>query len=401
MSKLRICFVHEESPFSGSACAGIARYVETMSVQMARMGHQVYVLARNAEDRTLDIGVGQLTELRPELGIWEKRAVARARPDIVHELVDILTHSLAVRRRLQELESNGGLDVIAFADWRAEGLCVGPASVTAKRLVRLHAPTVMVAYANDWDWGFRLRLLNGLERHMCERVDLLTSPSAAMASFARERMPLRSLEPVVIPNPVDTEHFRPLPEVAQDPHVVLCVGRIEAFKGSDVLINAMPLVWRSIPQARVVFAGGTNDWNRGWAEDLKRQWQGDDRVAFLGLVGRESLPRLYNQARVLVVPSRFESFGYTCAEGMSCGLPVVASNAGSLPELIDHERDGLLFPACDAHSLAEHIVALLRDGVLGRTLGRHAREKMVTKFASPVVAKQMQAVYESLLEPSV
>jgi glycosyltransferase involved in cell wall biosynthesis len=222
-----------------------------------------------------------------------------------------------------------------------------------------------------------------------------------MAAFAAERMPLRTATPNVVPNPVDTNHFRPMPEIAKDPLMVLCVGRIEPFKGSDILAEAMRLVWDSVPQARAFFAGGSNDWNRVWAEDFRAQWEGESRVVFLGPVDRDDLPSLYNRARVLTVPSRFESFGYTCAEGMSCGLPVVASDAGSLPELVEDGRDGLLFPSSDAERLADHIVALLRDGGLGRRLGAEAREKMVYHYGAPVIARKMYAEYEALLEPSV
>lgn len=389
--------MHEESPFSGSACAGIARYVGTMSAAMARMGHRVHVVARNAGGRSFAVGAGTLRELSPRRTLWERRAVARARPAIVREIVDLLTHSMAVSRTLCRLEADEGLDVVVFADWRAEGLYVSSRRIKAKRVVRLHAPTVMVAYANGWAWGPRLRLMNALERHMCERADMLTSPSRAMKVFAGERMPLRSATPIVVPNPVDTDHFLPMPEVTKEPFTVLCVGRIEPFKGSDIAAEAMRLVWRSVPEARLCFAGGANEWNRGWAEEFQRKWEGHPRVTFLGLVDRRDLPALYNRATVLVVPSRYESFGYTCAEGMSCGLPVVASDAGSLPELIENGQDGLLFPVCDAERLAEHILELLRDGDHRRRLGLRARKKMVDQFASAVIAVRMESLYEALV----
>jgi len=397
VKSLKICYVHEESPFSGHACAGIARYVGTMAVEMAQRGHQVYVVARNARGQSISFPEGALYELSPMRGAWENLAVSAARPAVVREIVALLAHGVAVFRTLRKLEAAEGLDVVVFADWRAEGICVSFRPIKAKWIVRLHAPTVMVAYANGWAWGPKLRVINALERHMCEKADLLTSPSRAMAAFARERMPLRSAKPVVIPNPVDTDHFRPMPEVDKEPFTVLCVGRIEPFKGSDVVAEAMRLVWKKVPEAKLYFAGGINEWNRSWAQKFKREWESDPRVIFLGLIDRKDLPYLYNRAAVLVVPSRYESFGYSCAEGMSCGLPVIASNVGSLPELIEHGRDGLLFPVCDAECLAEHLVELLRDGDLRHRLGLRAREKMLDQFASPIVASSMESIYRTVV----
>ena len=399
VKSLKICYVHEESSLGGGACAGIARYFEGLAFEMAKRGHRVSLLARNAKGYNFSFpGGGRLRELAPIYHRGRRLIASRIVPKNAREIVGILSYAVSVWRRLRWLEATEGLDIVNFVDWRAEGFWLCFNHIKAKTVVTLEAPTIMVAYANNWALGMKLRSINVLEKHMCERAHQLVSPSQAMAAFARERMPLRTAKPIaVVSNPVDTDRFRPMPEVNKEPLTVLFVGRIEPFKGSDIAAEAMRLVWKKLPEARLYFAGGANTWNHAWAQDFKAKWENEPRVTFLGLVNRDELPHLYNRATVLTVPSRYESFGHVCAEGMSCGLPVIASDAGSLPELIEHGRDGLLFPVYHAERLAQHLIDLLQNEEYRRRLGLRARQKVVDKFASPIIAAKMESIYQTLV----
>ncbi|MBA3748282.1 MAG: glycosyltransferase family 4 protein, partial [Solirubrobacterales bacterium] len=99
------------------------------------------------------------------------------------------------------------------------------------------------------------------------------------------------------------------------------------------------------------------------------------------------------RASVCLVPSRFEAFGYTCLEAMSCGRPVVASKVGGLPEIISDGQDGQLVAPDDPDALSEAVIGLLTDPDLRWRLGSAARATVLQRFAAPVVARAVTALY--------
>jgi len=98
-------------------------------------------------------------------------------------------------------------------------------------------------------------------------------------------------------------------------------------------------------------------------------------VRLHGRVDRQSIGRFYSQADVFVLPSSYEPFGIVFAEAMSCGLPIVATSAGGIPELVAHGENGLLVPPNDVGALAEAIASLAADRELRRALGARSYEK--------------------------
>jgi glycosyltransferase involved in cell wall biosynthesis len=97
---------------------------------------------------------------------------------------------------------------------------------------------------------------------------------------------------------------------------------------------------------------------------------------------------------VFVMPSYYETFGISCLEAMAFGLPVVATRAGGLPEVVEDGVTGLLVPPGDTHALAEAIGRLLRDPDLRRRLGEAGRERVLARFTAEHVVKEMIPVYE-------
>ncbi|MDQ7904125.1 glycosyltransferase family 4 protein [Phytohabitans sp. ZYX-F-186] len=166
--------------------------------------------------------------------------------------------------------------------------------------------------------------------------------------------------------------------------VVGCVGRLDAVKGQDVLIDALP----RLPGVRVRLVGS------GAREAALRS-----QAARLGVADRVELTgwtdRVADQLHDMDVycqPSRYETLGLALIEAMGAGLPCVASATGGVPELLDAGRCGRLVPAGDAAALAEAIGRLATDPAARQALGRQARERTLAAFT----AERMAARYESL-----
>jgi glycosyltransferase involved in cell wall biosynthesis len=122
------------------------------------------------------------------------------------------------------------------------------------------------------------------------------------------------------------------------------------------------------------------------------------RVRFLGLLSRQALLDAYHRAEVVVVPSLWEEpFGLPVVEGMACGLPCIGSNAGGIPELIEHEQTGLLVERGDAAGLAAALRRLAHDPAARQRFGENGRERAERLLDWSVLAGRLDALYERVL----
>ncbi len=153
---------------------------------------------------------------------------------------------------------------------------------------------------------------------------------------------------------------------------LLYFGRLDWFqKGLDVLLQAFASLTREFPELRLRIAGRGKDADR--VEAAVDELGIRHAVEIRGSVSEEEKRRLFSEAKLLLMPSRFEGFGMVAAEAMASGVPVVAAAAGSLPEVIAPPGGGVLVPAGDAAALAEAVVALLNEPARRQELSRSAR----------------------------
>lgn len=160
-------------------------------------------------------------------------------------------------------------------------------------------------------------------------------------------------------------------------------GWLSAVKGAADLLEAMPSVWREVPDCGLVFLG------RGGLEaDLRRRadkLDGRGRVVFLGW--REDLPRILPLLDLFVLPSRNEGMGRVLVEAMACGVPIVAAAACGIPDLVEDGQTGLLVPPGDVAALAGGIRRLLGDRALAERLSAAGLRRCRDFELSRMVAK--------------
>ncbi|MGQ0603952.1 MAG: glycosyltransferase family 4 protein, partial [Anaerolineales bacterium] len=173
---------------------------------------------------------------------------------------------------------------------------------------------------------------------------------------------------------------------------ILYVGTIEPRKNLNTLLEAYAVLRRSLPDVGLVIAGG-----KGWLYDdffaRLRALSLEPHVTLTGYVPEADLPALINCAEVFAYPSVFEGFGLPPLEAMACGVPVIASNASSLPDVVGEA--GLLLAPKDVRAWVEALSGVLvnpalRDDLRARGLRR------AQSFTWQAAAQKTLAVYQSL-----
>lgn len=190
---------------------------------------------------------------------------------------------------------------------------------------------------------------------------------------------------VVVPPGVDLSHFRPLSQSQcreslgyGEEKNILFVGRLEPLKGLDNLFRAVASLENSGSVRLNVVGGDENSQEKMRLENLARRMKLTQSIRFVGSVTRDNLPIHFNAADVCVLPSYYESFGLAALEASACGRPVVASNVGGLPAIVQDSVTGYLVEAHSADDMAERLCDLLRDGALRSRMGSAARQHAET-----------------------
>lgn len=182
---------------------------------------------------------------------------------------------------------------------------------------------------------------------------------------------------ILIPG-VNLQHFRPKDKLqakiaigAELEHeIVLFVGRIEPLKGIDNIIYSLKILLERNPLLKVclwVVGGNTSEEIAMWSEELqklekiRRLLNISASVKFVGRKHQRDLPDYYNAARLVVMPSHYESFGITALEAMACGVPVITTDATGVSDLFDKKHHAMITSANNPLLLAEKMKNLLTD----------------------------------------
>jgi len=186
----------------------------------------------------------------------------------------------------------------------------------------------------------------GLFRLLVRAADAVAACSAEAAAYATRVGHARRV--AVVPNGYDPAEFRPGPPFPHPRPYVLGLGRLEAQKGFDLLIEA--LARREVPALDLVLAG--DGAARAQLEELARARGLAPRVCFLGATDRPTTLALLRGAVAVACPSRFEGLPLVCLEALAAGRPVVAAAVNGIPELIREGETGFLVPPEDPTALA-------------------------------------------------
>jgi glycosyltransferase involved in cell wall biosynthesis len=245
------------------------------------------------------------------------------------------------------------------------------------------------------------------DRWLMEYTDRVVALSRSHARYLAETEGVGWGRMAVIENGIDVEHYaradagdveRLRLELGLGPRdrVVLMVAALRPEKAHEVFLEAARLLVDSRQDVKFLVVGDGP--RRAELEALRRRLELEAYVQFLGV--RDDVARLLHAAHVLVLPSHpaVETLPLSVLEAMAAGVPVVATRVGSLPEVIESGRTGVLIEPGDPPSLAEAIEGVVDDPAHSRQMAAAAREVVASRFSVEPMVEKYAALFRSLAE---
>jgi glycosyltransferase involved in cell wall biosynthesis len=233
-----------------------------------------------------------------------------------------------------------------------------------------------------------------IESKLLSLSNLITTVSLSV-SRELEEYGFDPKKTIVIGNGVDEKTFAPLQNDNRGSYV-LYTGVLRARKGLFDFIECAKRVCDAHPESKFVICG-TGPFFPKIVEKVRRMGL-QKQVIFLGYVSKENLVHVYQNAAVQVVPSHYEGLPTVLLEGMSCGIPVVATTVGGNSEVISQGVNGFLVPPKSPVKLANAVSKLLDDAPLRDRIGHAARKTIEEHYTWDKVADKIVECYDSVLQ---
>jgi D-inositol-3-phosphate glycosyltransferase len=395
----------------GKDTGGMNVYVRELTAHLGRLGIHADVFTRSQDEH--------VPHVLHDLGYGNRVVHIPAGPEIPLPKKELGTYLPQFVEGIQHFaaEKNIHYDLIHSHYWLS-GIAAGSLKESWKVPViqMFHTLGLMknriARSPEEWEGEYRI---DG-EKMVVQMADRIVAATLAEDQQLQSLYHANRSKITIIPPGVDTSRFYPIPAdeaknvvgVPPQDCMVLFVGRIEPLKGVDTLIRAMALLRQQditapCPVYLSIIGGDpdvspeqmTTEMKR--LQELSRDLEVNNLVIFLGKRSQDTLAYFYSAAEVLVMPSHYESFGMVALEAMACGTPVIASQVGGLPFLVQDGLTGYVIPEGDPQALCDRLRHLLSEPELRSQLGEQAAA-YAQQYAWEKISAQVIKVYQGLLK---
>jgi len=345
----------------------IATY--NLAKYLAKRGHEIYVITSYDERYYLPPG---LPKIYKENGFYVHR-ISRSKIRII----GVFSFYVKIFLKIRTIKP----DIV-----QVQSIDIGISAWLIKKILTI--PYVV------WGRGSDVYQLNRFGRIRSKLI--LKNADAILALTENMRITLKNIcntEIYIVPNGIDLEEYNGgtlFPDRKTGTKNILFVGTLRLVKGVQYLITSMKKIHEEMPDARLILVGDGEERERLAALSLQLGIQ--KHVQFIGIVPQEKVKTFMQQADVFVLPSLSEGFPNVIIEAMACGLPIIASRVGGIPDILTNDTNGYLVEAKDTHDMANKIILLLSDDALRKKISDNNR-LLVKKYAWENVIFKLEKIY--------
>ena len=413
---LKVLFLEQQT--SSRIWNGIGSHTVELTRVLAAGGHEVHQIS--CPHPSLDVDdEGVHVHYRPEVRLRGSRRLLelplirtirdrwRGRDaEVLRDLRLSLSNYLAYRRLRIDCDvieaSTYPCQSLVFAILRSKPLVLTRPGLSNEEIVRafdLPADVADSLAEERQPIRFFKRVKEAMIAAEARGAQLEVVPSRLLAS-TKDRLTEQPSDAWVIPHIVQTRPGAALAPVMDTGVVVLCVGRRQPLKGCELLVEAAGLLASDIDDLQVIFVGRPKGQRHGlpyedWLQ--RRSAELHAPCQFVGHVSREELDRWYAQARVVALPSWFDSYQMVALEAMAAGRPVVCTANVGLADLIAEFDAGTVVPAGDPVRLAEALRLYLVNPQASSEAGARGREMVETRLTTQAFVAQRTAAYQEAI----
>ena len=314
--------------------------------------------------------------------------------EVIRDRSKILLPTPRVNRAVAKIIRERAIATVAFG-------AAAPLAWMSATLRRAGATRIVALTHGHEVWWSKLFPFNLIMRRIGQTTNALTYLGEFTRNAISKSLSKKSAAAMVKIAPgIDTEHFKPVD--ARDlreslglrhKKVIVSVGRLVHRKGQDYLIESMPLILQSVPDAHILMVGQGP--YRQHLEALVKNHGLTDNVTFIGRIHYADLPRYICVGDVFAMPSRsrfagleVEGLGIVYLEASSCGLPVVAGKSGGAPDAVLEGKTGFVVEGTDCAQIAKRVSELLLNDELRQSMGSAGREWIIKEWRWQIWAKR-------------
>ncbi len=355
---------------------GVGVHVSELSKHLATGNKQVHVFTSH---------VHGLNDQHAE-NLWIHRSFdccCRSSTPPIGTYEKILTN-ISVAGIVKKQFSNRGLDLL-----HSHGGLIQFAATMAKQATQL--PLVMTAHSIEINRKKPGGLAILMEKNVVNMVDRFIAVSKSLREEMKQTWDIGYDMTTVIPNGVDAKIFKQRDAddlrrkyQLENRYVVLFVGRNDPQKGVGYLVDAVRKLQRDIPEIMLVIVG---------QQDIYH----DRHILCIPHARMHELIKLYSLSDVFVLPSIYEPFGIVLLEAMACETPCIGTRVGGIPEIINHNKTGLLVEPESSVNLSEAIARLYDDPERRYRMGIKGRERAMSCFNWKEISAETEKVYRQVL----
>ena len=386
LKSLRVCVVTQQM---SNVISGIGLHARNLVNHLTSDGHQVTVIAPHDQRPPIDLNYQFIGIPSPFL----KNNQARWIP-----------LSISYAKCLSVLGEKYDFDIIHFTDARESLFCRLKTPIIGNVNDTYAADIKPILYYRKYytDWLQRwlyYHLVHWCEARTLPRLTAILANSSYTARIISSQYHLEIDQVHICHKSIELNQYTHANVLHQrstpHPPKILFVGGNMQRKGLPTLIKAAPLILKELPEAEFWVAG--KDQAESKMKTLCERAGVTNNFHFSGWQSQSELVNLYSQADVFTIPSITEAFGVVFLEAMATGVPVIGTEVGGIPEIIQHKENGLLVPPDEPITLAEAIINILQDQALRDSL-RDKGLETASKFSVDRMMEITYRVYESVLK---
>ena len=318
---------------------------------------------------------------------------------VIRDRSKILLPSLRVTKRAKAIIQLHDIEVIVFG-------AAAPLALMAPALRKSGVEKIVALTHGHEVWWAKIFPFNLAMKRIGKSVDHLTYLGEFTRNAIAQSLTKKSADAMVKIAPgIDTAHFIPQPDSIQkritlgleNKKIIISVGRLVHRKGQDKLIEAMPTILQSVPNAHLLLVGEGP--YRSHLEKLANKLSLSERITFVGRILYDKLPNYLSAADVFVMPSRsrffgleVEGLGIVYLEASACGIPVVAGNSGGAPDAVLEGVTGLCVDGTDVNHIAQAVIEICSDAKRASQMGAAGRNWMVDKWRWEIWSKEFNSL---------